>query len=229
MLNSSLVKRLPLFFLALTLLNGCASTNFREPIAARAIPECNPEARPTAETPGASTQPELPQAQTPLLCRLDGGFANELSSRELVSPFWTPVSLELAADAPSRAVVEGQTENLFSWDYFKLVLLDIQETFTAPARWETRDWLVFGGVTASIGTVMVFDQDIQRAVQRARNNTINNVFNAVQPFGNEYAPAVLGAFYFGGLVFKDDRASAVALDGISASIISSGLITVPMK
>src|SRR5262249_54112425 len=36
-------------------------------------------------------------------------------------------------------------------------------------------------------------------------------------------------FYIGGEIFKDPRAKSVALDGLSASIIASGLISAPLK
>jgi membrane-associated phospholipid phosphatase len=89
--------------------------------------------------------------------------------------------------------------------------------------------LVAGGVGAGIGLTIAFDKDIQQAVQRARNGTIDSVFNAVQPFGAEYSFAVLGAFYVGGEIFRDPRAKSVALDGLSAGIIASGLVTTPLK
>src|SRR5262249_28006883 len=104
-----------------------------------------------------------------------------------------------------------------------------RETFTAPAYWETRDWLIGAGVVASIGVTMAFDLEIQQAVQRNRNHTVDKVFDAVQPFGAEYSFGVLGAFYVGGELFKDARAKSVALDGLSASLIASGLITTSLK
>lgn len=110
-----------------------------------------------------------------------------------------------------------------------LVWDDIKATFTAPAHWNTCDWLVAGGVAAGIGTVAVFDEDIQRAVQRNRNGTLDDIFSNVQGFGNEYAPGVIGAFYLGGMVFDDPQAKSVALDATSASIIASGLILYPLK
>src|SRR5262249_32299148 len=133
--------------------------------------------------------------------------------------------LEQASGAPTTPL----EESLSSKNYWKLVGSDVKETFTAPAYWETRDWLILGGVGAGIGITMVFDEDIQRAVQRNRNGTVDDIFKAVEPFGAAYAPAVLGAFYVGGEIFKDARSKSVALDGLSASIIASGLILQPLK
>jgi hypothetical protein len=162
---------------------------------------------------------------------------NPHDCEESRSVVWTPVDsprlrlskadTDSSSQAASGAAPPGET--LFSKDYWKLVGSDIKETFTAPAHWETRDWLIAGGVTAGIGLTMAFDKDIQQAVQRNRNSTVDSVFDAVEPFGAEYAPGVVGAFYLGGVIFKDQRAKAVALDGLSASIIASGLILQPLK
>jgi membrane-associated phospholipid phosphatase len=119
--------------------------------------------------------------------------------------------------------------NPFSKAYVGLVWDDIKATFTAPADWDTRDWLIAGGVVASVGTVAVFDEDIQRAVQRNRNQTVDDIFKGVQGFGSQYVPGVIGAFYLGGIVFDNPEAKAVALDATSASIIAAGLALYPLK
>jgi hypothetical protein len=138
---------------------------------------------------------------------------------------------ELAA--PTRTLGEpsevspltAPVEDLFQRNYWYLVLLDVKEVFTAPAHWDNRDWLMLGGVVAGIGTVAVFDEDINRAIQRNKNGTVNDVLHAVEPFGNEYAIGVVGSFYIFGEIFKDPRAKTTALDAISASALASGIIT----
>lgn len=133
------------------------------------------------------------------------------------------------AASEGAAPAEYKAEHLFSWDYLSLLGEDIAQTFTAPARWETRDWLIFSGVASGLAGLTFLDERIQRAVQRNRNETVKSVCNAVEPFGAEYSFGVVGAFYLSGELFKDERAKAVGLDGLSASIIASGLITTPMK
>lgn len=141
----------------------------------------------------------------------------------------TQLTLAPAASTESGSDTSPPELNPFSKAYVGLVWDDIKATFTAPAHWDTCDWLIVGGVAAGIGTVAVFDEDIQRAVQRNRNGTLDDIFSNVQGFGNEYAPGVIGAFYLGGMVFDDPQAKSVALDAASASIISSGLILYPLK
>ncbi len=120
-------------------------------------------------------------------------------------------------------------EDLFKKNYWFLVVLDTKEVFTAPAHWNMRDWTVLGGIVAGIGTVAVFDEDIERAIRRARNNTMTSIFDNVQPLGNEYAIGIVGSFYIYGEFFKDPRAKTTALDSIAATAIASGIVTNSFK
>jgi hypothetical protein len=60
---------------------------------------------------------------------------------------------------------------------------------------------------ASIGVVMVFDEDIGYAIRRGPSDTLTNIFDNVQPLGNEYAIGIVGTFYLWGEIFKDPRAN----------------------
>ena len=120
-------------------------------------------------------------------------------------------------------------EDLFKKNYWFLVVLDTKEVFTAPARWDTRDWMVLGGIAAGIGTVAAFDKDIEHAIRGARSNTMTSIFDNVQPLGNEYAIGIVGSFYIYGEIFKDPRAKTTALDSIAATAIASGIVTNSFK
>ncbi|MEY2555362.1 MAG: hypothetical protein QOF93_506 [Verrucomicrobiota bacterium] len=120
-------------------------------------------------------------------------------------------------------------EDLFKKNYWFLVILDTKEVFTAPAHWDTRDWMVLGGIAAGIGTVAAFDKDIEHAIRRARNDTVTSIFDNLQPLGNEYAIGIVGSFYIYGEFFKDPRAKTTALDSIAASAIASGIVTNSFK
>jgi membrane-associated phospholipid phosphatase len=135
-----------------------------------------------------------------------------------------------ALGTPSQvSPLAAPVEDLFKKNYWYLLILDTREVFTAPAHWDTRDWMVLGGIAASIGTVAVFDEDIERAIRGARNNTVTSIFDNVQPLGNEYAIGIVGSFYIYGEIFKDPRAKTTALDSIAASAIASGIVTNSFK
>jgi membrane-associated phospholipid phosphatase len=120
-------------------------------------------------------------------------------------------------------------EDLFKKNYWYLLLLDTKEVFVAPSHWNTQDWMVLGGIAAGIGTVAVFDKDIERKIRGARNDTMTSIFDNVQPLGNEYAIGIVGSFYIYGEFFKDPRAKTTALDSIAASAIASGIVTNSFK
>ena len=115
-------------------------------------------------------------------------------------------------------------EDLFQRNYWYLVLLDTREVFTSPARWDSRDWLTLGAISAGVGVVMVFDEDLQHAIRSVRTNTLTDIFDNVQPLGNEYAIGIVGSFYLWGEIFKDQRAKSTALDSIAATAIGPGII-----
>lgn len=140
-----------------------------------------------------------------------------------------PVLSETPTPTNPLPPITAPIDDVFRKNYWYLVLLDTKEVFTAPARWDTRDWLLFGGVAAGIGTVAAFDDDIQRFIRHHRSHAVTEIFDGVQPLGNEYAIGVVGAFYLTGEIFKDPKAKATALDCISASAIASGLVANSLK
>jgi membrane-associated phospholipid phosphatase len=51
----------------------------------------------------------------------------------------------------------------------------------------------------------------------------------VERFGVQYAAGVVGGFYLAGVLADDQKALQVAQDGISASLIASGIVTPAIK
>jgi membrane-associated phospholipid phosphatase len=139
------------------------------------------------------------------------------------------VATETLGTPSEVSPLAAPVEDLFKKNYWFLVVLDTKEVFTAPARWDTHDWLVLGGIAAGIGTVVAFDEDIERGIRHARTNTMTNIFDNIQPLGNEYAIGIVGTFYIYGEIFKDPRAKTTALDAISATAIASGIVTNSFK
>jgi membrane-associated phospholipid phosphatase len=151
----------------------------------------------------------------------------ERSSPEVAPQF--SIAAESLGTPSQVSPVVAPVEDVFKKNYWYLVLLDIKEVFTAPVHWDSQDWLVAGGVVASIGTVAAFDEDIERAIRRHRNDTLTTVFDNIQPLGNEYAIGIIGTFYIYGEIFKDPRAKTTALDSIAATAIASGIATNSFK
>lgn len=139
------------------------------------------------------------------------------------------VSLDLPAAGHDRSYDNSYVEPLFSWEYGKLLLADTRHVFTAPLHWDRGQWIWFGGAAAGLTAMVLLDKPFSEFVERNHNSTTDTISRNIDPFGGTYSFGVLGAFYVGGLLFKNSNARAVAQDGLAATIIASGIISPAMK
>lgn len=122
------------------------------------------------------------------------------------------------------------TERLFSLDYGKLVLDDTKYILSSPFRWESKEWINASLASlAIIGTAAGLDKPIRDHVQEHRTSSTDKIAKYFQRFGAEYSLGVLGTYYIAGVTFDDSKAKTIALDGLSASLIASGIITPILK
>lgn len=94
---------------------------------------------------------------------------------------------------------------------------DAWAVLSAPARWDRGGWLRAAGVFATTGLLMVYDEEIDRAVQRNKDGpvlgAIVDVGNVFEPLGlmahtNVYYAAGIGVGY----LFGWDRLQRVSTD-----------------
>lgn len=136
--------------------------------------------------------------------------------------FWAGMYL-LCSNSTAHA------DDVPSLSYPALVLDDVKHVLTAPARWQEPEWQNLG--LASIGVVVVAaiaDSPVRDEMRRHAPNN-NGFMLGVERFGAEYSLGVLGGFYLAGALVNNDRAAAVAQDGLAASLIASGMITPTIK
>src|ERR1043166_7943706 len=129
---------------------------------------------------------------------IDPFHADPYQSTEVTTPEApsnTPVTQPGTSPTNPLPPFTSPLEDLFERNYWYLVILDTKDVFTSPARWDSHDWLMLGGISGGIGIVMAFDRDIERGIRNARSDTLTTFFDNVQPFGNEYAVGVVGTFY----------------------------------
>lgn len=111
----------------------------------------------------------------------------------------------------------------------ELVGHDIARVFTAPARWQAKQWGIFSAEVLGVAFVSIFDSQLRTAVLRSNRPIADDIATIFEPFGTWASFVVLAGFYAGGAAAKDDKARGVALDGLSASIIASVIVTPTMK
>lgn len=133
-----------------------------------------------------------------------------------------PVSAPVEVSAPTELVSP-------TFSLFPQLKRDAAHIATAPLRWEGSDWAKFGLGVAAVGGALLLDKDLRHAVDRNSGGTVRRIAEGVAPFGAEYSFGALGAFYLAGRYLKDDRARAVAEDGLVSSLIAAGVVSPILK
>lgn len=113
--------------------------------------------------------------------------------------------------------------------YPEILVDDVKHVITAPARWEEQEWRDMGLAAFGIaGVAVLLDRPIRDEMRRHAPNDSSFMLQ-IERFGKEYSLALLGGFYVAGALGNDEKAAAVAEDGLSAILISSGIITPAVK
>jgi len=120
--------------------------------------------------------------------------------------------------------------------YPEMLWKDTKHVLTAPKRWKDDDWDQIGLAAVGIAGVMAFvDRPVQDFMRRIAPDddqltpSNSRFLHEVERFGRMYSLGLLGGFYVAGALNDDDTAIAVAQDGLTATIIASGIITTTGK
>ncbi len=116
-----------------------------------------------------------------------------------------------------------------TFSLFPQLKKDAAHIATAPLRWEGADWVKFGLGVAAVGGAVLLDEDLREIVDHNNTGAVRQAANAVAPFGSEYSFGTLGAFYLAGKLLKNEKALAVAEDGLASSVIAAGVISPILK
>jgi len=117
-------------------------------------------------------------------------------------------------------------ECLFCLNYGKLILSDTRHVFSSPLRWQKEEWLNFSLVVLGVGAAAVLDKPVFEFFQEHHDTTSNRIADLFEPFGGAYAFGILGMFYIDGIAFQNPKATAVAQDGLAASLIGQGVSSI---
>jgi membrane-associated phospholipid phosphatase len=126
----------------------------------------------------------------------------------------------------SGALPDGVSAGMPVW---KLLVVDARSVLTAPARWDGRDWAIFGASVAGVAALTLADKHLRTEALAGDAPLETTLANDFRYFGNYAAFGVLGAFYVGGALGHDSKAQETALDGLIASILAGGVITTVLK
>jgi membrane-associated phospholipid phosphatase len=110
-----------------------------------------------------------------------------------------------------------------------LLINDTKAIATAPFHWGRSDWMKLGIGVLVVGGAALLDEELRHSVERGSTGNTRGIARTVARFGGEYSWGVLGAFFLSGKLLKDDKAKAVAEDGLASCAIASGVITPILK
>jgi len=143
---------------------------------------------------------------------------------------WSTEDLKNSAINETSIFEQGKRpDSLLSREYANLLADDTRAILTAPLRWDRRDWLLAGGLTSLVIASTASDGMIREESQENITPQLHTFTKNAQRFGAEGSWLVLGAFETYGYIAKDTKAKAVAMDGLTASVVSAGIITPLMK
>jgi hypothetical protein len=119
---------------------------------------------------------------------------------------------------------------VFCRAYDRVIAGDTRQVFTAPSRWSKAQWKSVGLKALIIaGTIAVLDKPVKRYIDNHQTSTTNHVADTFEPFGRSYAADVMAGYLIAGGLAHRPRAQAIAVDGITSTIITSGLIVPALK
>ena len=130
---------------------------------------------------------------------------------------------ERAAEPLSSSHSRGQAyevEPIFSLEFPKTLVRDVVYAVTSPARWDGKDWLIFGAGLAGVAAVSLADTHVRNQVQHIQNSTATDAAKQIRQFGGPYSYGVLGFFLVGGEAFDNASSKAVFIDGSAATLVS---------
>jgi len=93
---------------------------------------------------------------------------------------------------------------------------------SSPSRWERCDYAKFTGVIASVGALMLLDDEIRNEVQNYNGN-VNNIVDALEPFGSTFGIGLLGGGILIGHLSDNDELKRLSLRASESALISTGI------
>ena len=133
------------------------------------------------------------------------------------------------AQTPPAAPVSPRADLDSPSEFPGLVWDDALMVASSPWRWSHEDWTQAAWATAAVlGTALVLDKPIQKAIVRDDSPFLRRWANNLAPIGNEYSFIAAGGCYLYGLVSNDAEARSTGVDALSAMLIT-GAALVPLK
>lgn len=113
--------------------------------------------------------------------------------------------------------------------YLKSYYYDMKDIATVPFHMNCKRAVGYSIAAASIGSMFLVDEQIQKYSQENRtSNTDWVATHLLEPVGaGEYTCGMFALLYTQGAIFKNDRSKKAALNGLKSFLIASFLVQIP--
>jgi|HubBroStandDraft_3_1064219.scaffolds.fasta_scaffold13749_2 membrane-associated phospholipid phosphatase len=148
------------------------------------------------------------------------------------APAATQPSPALAAaepDPPAPTCADPEILGTSLRCFPRLLVHDAAAVLGAPAHWRGRQWAIFSAEVAGVFALSFADKHIHIGVLPRVGHSAGRLAQDVEPLGGAASFGVLGAFYVAGAATGSEKAKGVAIDGLIASAIASGVISTGLK
>jgi len=157
-----------------------------------------------------------------------------LSKYAVLCVLITSISFPAFADELTSLITvtvqQGQTKQRttnatnveFNRDYFKGYVTDFKNIVTAPARWDSSDWITAGIVTSIAAGLYDNDMKIQKWALDHKTTTTSNIGDEITYYGHgKFTPVIIGGMYLYGHVADDGKMRETALLSVESFVLTS--------
>jgi membrane-associated phospholipid phosphatase len=101
----------------------------------------------------------------------------------------------------------------------------VLHTYSAPARWDKKDWLVLGGLVVGTSALSFLDQPVRNFWLKQDNRFLDGVQQVGDHYGRPYSAfGFTAGFYLTGMIFRNEWCKETGLL-LGTSLMTSGLLT----
>jgi membrane-associated phospholipid phosphatase len=91
-------------------------------------------------------------------------------------------------------------------------LNDTKNWAISPVKWDSKDWIIFGGVTAATGALIAWgDQPVYNFANTTHTSNRDLFFKYIEPLGNNYLFVAMPAIFLTGLITKNNYTTETSL------------------
>jgi len=129
----------------------------------------------------------------------------------------------------SISIFAQKTDSTSASAYLKSYFTDSRDIIIAPFRWNKKQWLTFGSISAGTFLIHLYDADINNYFQSKQTKLGEDISKyGLEPFGSGvYSMSGMFLFYTQGLIWKNQRSKKVALLGVKAYLLSGLFAQIP--